>query len=81
MERLDDERRWSLYELSSLIYSRGVSTLPHHGQDCGYRARLDTRLGRLNLKVQKLRQGSYLPGFLELRKTSEKALVTVIQEA
>ena len=48
----------------------------------GYRDRsLDTRLGTLNLKVPKLRQGSYFPGFLEARKTSEQALVAVIQEA
>ena len=48
----------------------------------GYRERsLDTRLGTLNLRVPKLRQGSYFPGFLEPRKTSEKALVAVIQEA
>ena len=48
----------------------------------GYRERaLDTRLGTLNLKVSKLRQGSYFPGFLEPRKTSEKALIAVIQEA
>jgi len=46
----------------------------------GYRERaLNTRLGTLNLKVPKLRQGSYFPGFLEPRKTSEKALVAVIQ--
>ena len=38
-----------------------------------------TRLGRLNLRVPKLRQGSCFPGFLEPRKTSEKALVAVIQ--
>ena len=31
--------------------------------------------------MPKLRQGSYFPGFLEPRKTSEKALVAVIQEA
>jgi putative transposase len=31
--------------------------------------------------VPKLRQGSYFPGFLEPRRTSEKALVAVIQEA
>ena len=37
----------------------------------GYRERaLDTRLGTLNLRVPKLRQGSYFPGFLEARKTS-----------
>ena len=36
----------------------------------GYRDRaLDTRLGTLNLRVPKLRQGSYFPGFLEARKT------------
>ena len=35
----------------------------------------------LNLRVPKLRQGSYFPGFLEPRRTSEKALVAVIQEA
>ncbi len=35
----------------------------------GYRDRsLDTRLGTLNLRVPKLRQGSYFPGFLEARK-------------
>ena len=48
----------------------------------GYRERaLDTRLGTLNLKVPKLRHGSYFPSFLEPRKTSEKALVAVVQEA
>lgn len=48
----------------------------------GYRDRaLDTRLGTLNLRVPKLRQGSYFPGFIEARKTSEQALVAVIQRA
>ncbi len=48
----------------------------------GYREReLKTRLGALNLRVPKLRQGSYFPGFLEPRRTSEKALAAVIQEA
>src|SRR6187397_11562 len=48
----------------------------------GYRERsLDTRLGSLQLWIPKLRQGSYFPPFLEPRKTAEKALVTVIQEA
>ena len=42
---------------------------------------LDTLLGTLNLMVPKLRQGSNFPGILEPRKTSEKALVAVIQEA
>jgi putative transposase len=48
----------------------------------GYRDRtLDTRLGPLNLRIPKLRTGSYFPPFLEARKTTEKALVSVIQEA
>jgi len=49
----------------------------------GYRDRaLDTRLGTLQLRISKLRAGpSYFPPFLEPRKTSEKALVAVIQEA
>jgi putative transposase len=48
----------------------------------GYRDRtLDTRLGALQLRVPKLRQGSSVPPFPEPRRTSEKALVAVIQEA
>src|SRR5919107_235848 len=48
----------------------------------GYRDRnFDTRLGTLQLRIPKLRQGSYFPPFLEARKVSEKALVAVIQEA
>jgi len=48
----------------------------------GYRDRtFDTRLGPLSLRIPKLRQGSYFPPFLEPRKTAEKALVAVIQEA
>lgn len=48
----------------------------------GYRERsLDTRLGTLSLKIPKMRSGAYFPGFLEPRKTVEKALVAVIQEA
>src|SRR6266446_4298576 len=48
----------------------------------GYRDRtLDTRLGSLQLRIPKLRQGSYFRPFLKPRKACEKALVTVIQEA
>lgn len=48
----------------------------------GYRERnWDTRAGRIELAVPKLRKGSYFPSFLEPRRTAEKALVAVIQEA
>ena len=48
----------------------------------GYRERpLETRVGRIDLQVPKLRKGSYFPSFLEPRRTVEKALTAVIQEA
>jgi putative transposase len=48
----------------------------------GYRDRLwETRAGSIDLRIPKLRRGSYFPGFLEPRRTAEKALVAVIQEA
>jgi transposase-like protein len=48
----------------------------------GYRERdWDTRAGRIALEIPKLRRGSYFPSFLEPRRTAEKALVAVIQEA
>jgi putative transposase len=48
----------------------------------GFRERdWHTRSGTLALKIPKLRKGSYFPGFLEPRKSSEKALAAVVQEA
>ena len=48
----------------------------------GYRERLwQTRAGSVDLKIPKLRRGSYFPGFLEPRRAGEKALAAVIQEA
>jgi transposase-like protein len=48
----------------------------------GYRERAwDTRAGRIDLAIPKLRKGSYFPAFLAPRRTAEKALTAVIQEA
>jgi transposase-like protein len=44
-----------------------------------YRQRAwDTRAGELELRVPKLRSGSYFPSFLEPRRRAEQALVAVV---
>lgn len=48
----------------------------------GYRQRpWETRAGTVDLRVPKLRKGTYFPGFLHPRRVVEKALTAVIQEA
>ena len=48
----------------------------------GYRERpWHTTVGTVPVAIPKLRKGSYFPPFLEARRTSDKALIAVIQEA
>ena len=48
----------------------------------GYRLRpWDTRVGTLDLRIPKLREGSYFPSLLEPRRRSERALLAVVQQA
>src|ERR687895_2295340 len=48
----------------------------------GYRPRRwDTRAGEIELRIPKLRRGSYFPSFLEPRRRSERALLNVVQQA
>jgi putative transposase len=64
----------------------GAEPYERSEQRTGYRnghreRRWDTRLGTLHLQVPKLRDGGYVPSFIEHRKRSEQALISVIQEA
>ena len=62
--------------------AKGVRSALRTAQRNGYRERgWQTRAGRVDLAIPKLRKGSYFPSFLEPRRTSEKALTAVIQEA
>ncbi len=48
----------------------------------GYRDRpWDTRVGTLDLRIPKVREGSYFPSLLEPRRRSERALLAVVQQA
>jgi len=71
-------------EVSELVGAARGERAPEERltQRNGYRARpWATRAGELELAIPKLRRGSYFPSFLEPRRRSEQALVSVVQEA
>ncbi len=84
-----DSVRWVVQELmesevSELVGARLGERRPEDRATHrnGYRPRRwDTRAGEIELQIPKLRQGSYFPSFLQPRKRSEQALVSVVQQA
>jgi putative transposase len=70
-------------EVSELIGAqRGERSEERLAHRNGYRLRpWQTRAGELELAIPKIRRGSYFPSFLEPRRRSEQALVSVVQEA
>src|SRR5829696_4712213 len=80
--------RWAVQELMEAEVAERIGagryerTEERSTQRNGYRPRTwDTRVGSLELQIPKLRQGSYLPGWLEPRRRAEQALVAVVAEA
>ena len=79
----DAAQRLMDIEVAAVCGARHNERSPdRENQRNGYRPRQwDTRAGTIGLNIPKLRKGSYFPTFLEPRRTAEKALMAVIQEA
>lgn len=61
---------------------RNERTTERSGYRNGYRTRQwDTRVGSVELKVPRVRDGSFFPSMLEPRRRAERAMVAVVQEA
>lgn len=87
-DALREGLRWLAQQLMELEVSELVGAQRYERTETrktyrnGYRSRpWDTRVGTIELRIPKLRQGSYFPSLLEPRRRAERALVAVVQEA
>ena len=85
---LGDSVAWLVAELMKAELTAVIGAAPHErnperlAQRNGHRPRvLATTAGDLELRIPKLRTGSYFPSFLEPRRRAEQALVAIVQEA
>jgi putative transposase len=85
---LRESLRWLVAQLMEVEVSELIGA--EHGERTpdrathrnGYRAReWQTRAGTVELQIPKIRRGSYFPSFLQPRKRSEQALLSVVQQA
>ena len=76
-------RSWPTARLPHVLRSLTPNTRKHVTLPAGTgpERSWESHAGTVVLKIPKLRQGSYFPGFLEPRRMAEKALTAVIQDA
>ena len=87
-ESIRETLRWLLQQLIEAELTATIGAAPHERSEArstlrnGHRPKtITTQLGDLELKIPKLREGSFFPSLLERRRRIDRALYAVIMEA